>query len=106
MAAKLDFQSFPIVAAAFASVARHVNIRQKMHFDFQDAVALAGLATAALYIEAETARLIAAGARFRQFGEPFANRGKKIRVCGRVGTRRAADGRLVDVDDFVEKLDP
>ena len=77
-----------------------------MHLDLQHAVALARLAAAALDVEGETARLVAARAAFRQFGEPVADRREQIGVGGRVGARRAADRRLVDVDDLVEQLQP
>src|SRR3546814_2166389 len=73
-----------------------------MHLDLDQAVAFAGLAAAALDVEAEAAGLIATRARFRHAGEQFADRREQLRVgCG-VRTRRPADRRLVDVDDLVE----
>ena len=46
-------QRFGVVAAAAADFAGDVNIRQKIHFDAAQAVALAGFAAAALHVEAE-----------------------------------------------------
>ena len=73
-----------------------------MHLDFNQAVALAGFAAPALNVEGKAARLIATGLGLGQFGEPIADRGKGAGVGGRVGARGAADGALVDVDDFVD----
>ena len=41
-----------------------------------------------------------------QSGEPIADRGEGACVGGGVRARRAADWRLVDVDDLVELLQP
>ena len=49
-----------VVALATAHVARHINVRQEMHLDLDDAVALAGFATATFHVEAEAAGHIAA----------------------------------------------
>ena len=56
----IDLQRLAIVTAAIARFARHVNRRQEMHFNFDQPVALAFLATAAFDIETEPARLVAA----------------------------------------------
>ena len=95
-------ERFGIVAAAAAHFAHNVNVGQKIHFDAAEAVALAGFAAAAFDVEAETAGAIAAFARFRKHGEEFADRGEHAGVGGGIRTRRAADGRLIDLDDFVD----
>src|SRR3546814_8711641 len=100
-----DLQGLAVVALALADVALHVDVRQEVHLDLDDAVALAGLAAATLHVEGEAARLVAAGVGFRQAGEPVADRREGADVGGGVGARRAADRRLVDVDDLVEVLD-
>jgi hypothetical protein len=76
-----------------------------VHFHFDDAVALTGLAAPAFDIEAEASRLIAACARFRDGGEDLANRREQPGVRGRIGSRRAADRALVDLDDPVDVLE-
>ncbi len=91
-----------VVAAAAADVAGDVNVRQKIHFDAAQAVALAGFAAAALHVEAEAAGLVAAFARFGQHGEEIANGREDSGVGGGIRARRAADGRLIDLDDFVD----
>ena len=75
-----------------------------MHLDLDDAIALAGLAAAALDVERKASRLIAARFRFRQTREPFADRREGAGIGRRIGARRAPDRRLIDVDDLVEML--
>src|SRR5690606_26011013 len=71
--AEFDVQRFAIVAFALADVAFDIDVRQEVHFDLDDAVALARLAAAALHVEGEAAGLIAARLRLRQPGEPIAD---------------------------------
>ena len=75
-----------------------------MHLDFADAVAGAGLAAAALDVEAEAVGLVAAGAGVVGGGEHVADEVEHAGIGGGVGARRAADGRLVDGDDLVQLL--
>ena len=49
--------------------------------------------------------LVAARLALGQGGEPFADRGEGAGVGRRIGARRAADRRLVDVDDLVDVLE-
>src|SRR6266852_1772821 len=93
-----------IVAAAAADFAGDVNIGKKIHFDAAQAIALAGFAAAAFYVEAEAAGTVAALARFGEHGEKLANGRENAGVGGRVGGRGAADGSLVDLDDFVDLI--
>ena len=102
----LDLQRLAVVAVAVADLARDVDIGQELHLDADDAVPLAGLAAAALDVEAEAPRLVAAYFGVGQAGEEVADLGEEIRVRRRVGARRAADGGLIDVHHLVEVLDP
>src|SRR4029453_17838675 len=77
----------------------------EVHLDLQHAVALAGLAAAALDVEAEAAGLVTARLGLRQAGEPIWELGGGAGVGRRIGARGAADRRLVDVDDLVEMLE-
>ena len=104
MAFVADGESFGIVATAAAHFAHHVNVRQKIHFDAAEAIPLAGFAAAALDVEAEAAWAVAALARFRQHGEEIADGSEDPGVGGGIGTRGAADGGLIDLDDFVDML--
>jgi hypothetical protein len=55
-ALELHFQRFAVIAFAFAGVAGHIHIRQEVHLDLDDAVALTRFAAPALDVEAEPAR--------------------------------------------------
>ena len=59
LALVLDLQRLPVVARALAHLAGHEDVRQKVHLDLHDAVALAGFAPAALHVEAEPAGTVA-----------------------------------------------
>jgi len=76
-----------------------------VHLHPQHAVALAGLAAPALDIEAEAARVIAAGARLGHCGEQLADDREQPGVGRRVRARRAADRILVDLDHPLEALE-
>src|SRR5207248_11725720 len=78
----------------------------EVHLDLDQAVALAGLAAAALDVEAEPPWAIASRLRLRQPGIPVPDVGEGAGVGGRVRARRAPDRALVDVDDLVEVLQP
>jgi len=102
VALEMHLQGFAVEAGAVTDIAGHVNIRQELHFDAQFALALAGLAASAMHVERETAGFVAAHLAFGQFGKQPADLFEQAGVGGRVGTRRAPDRRLVDVDDLVE----
>ena len=104
LALEQHVERLAVVALAVADVAGDVDVGQEVHLDLDDAVALAGLAAAALDVEGEAPRLVAARLGFRQVGEPVADGREGAGVGRGVGARRAADGRLVDVDDLVEEF--
>ena len=101
-----DLERFAVVPAAVADFARNINIRQEVHLDLDDAVAVAGFAPAALYVEAEPALSVSAHLCLRQRCEQVAYMREHTRISRRVGTRRPADRLLVYVDDLVYILDP
>ena len=94
-----------VIAAPLAHIAGNVNVRQKVHFDFEQAVTRAGLTAAALDIEGKTACAVAARLCVRRFGKQVADIVEHARISRRIGTRRTSDRRLVNVDDLVEILD-
>ena len=104
--AEFHVQRFAVVALALADIALDVNVRQEMHLDLDDAVALAGFAAPALDVEAEAAGGIAARLGLGQFGKPVANGGEGAGIGGRIGARSAPDRALVDVDHLVEEFQP
>ena len=64
-----NLQGLAIVAFAVARLAGHVNRRQEVHFDFEEAVPLAFFTAATFDVEAEPAGVIAAHPCRRQSGE-------------------------------------
>ena len=98
------FQRLAVVALALAHVARHENIRQEVHFDFQHPVAAAVFAPPALDVEGEAVFLVAARLRFGGGGKDLANLVKQPGVRRRIRPGRAPDGALVNADDFVQLL--
>src|ERR1044072_5320665 len=106
LALVLDRHRLAVVARATAHVAEHVHVRQEVHLDALHAVALARLAAAALDVEAEATGLVAALARLGQHRVQLADGREEPRVGRRVRARRAADGRLVNLDAFVYVLQP
>ena len=105
LALELDVERVAVVPGALAHLARHVHVGQEVHLDLQRAVAGARLAAAALDVEAEPARHVAAHLRLVGRGEQLADAVEHAGVRGRVGPRRAPDRRLVHVDHLVEQLD-
>ncbi len=57
-------------------------------------------------VEAEPARLVAAGLRLGQLRVQIANFVEHLDVRRRIRARRAADRRLIDGDQLVEMLEP
>ena len=106
LAAVVNLQRFSVVAAALAGVAGDVDVGQKVHLDLDHAIALTGFAASATHVEAEAARRVAAGAALGHRREQVADGAEQPGVGGGVGAWGAADGRLVDVDDLVEQIEP
>src|SRR3984957_9801191 len=98
----LHLQRFTVVAAAMAYVAGDVDVREEIHLDALEPIALAGFAASALLVEAEAARFVAAFARFRQHGVEFADGREEAGVRGGVGARSAANGRLIDLYNLID----
>ncbi len=97
-------QRFRIVAAAAAHFAHHIHVRQKIHFDAAQSIALASFASPALHIETEASWPVAAFARFRQHGKKIADRRENSGVRRGIRTRSAPDGRLIDLNHFIDLL--
>ncbi len=93
-----------VVSLAAADFALHVNVREKIHFDAALPFALASFAASAGNVERESSRLVSALARFRQHGVEIANLREYAGIGCRIGTRRAADRRLIDANDFIDVL--
>src|SRR4051794_27682108 len=102
VAVELYRECFLVIAAPIAHFALYVYVGHEVHFDAPLAVSLARLAAAPGDVETEAPGLVAALARFGHHRKQVADGREHLGVGGRVGARGAADGRLVDADDFVE----
>ena len=87
-------------ARATAFFADKLDVGEKLHFDGDGAVALAGFAAAARNVERKMAGRESAALGVGSGGEDFANGVEGFEISCGIRTRRAADGRLVDNDDF------
>src|SRR5256885_4405922 len=103
LAAIGDLERLFVVALALADFVGNIDVRQEVHLDLDDAVAFAVFAAAALDVEAEPARLVAAHLRLGHFGEQLADIGKDAGVGRRVRPRCPSDRRLVDIDHLVDE---
>src|SRR5258708_4828412 len=97
-------ERFRIVAAAAADFAKNVNVGEEIHLDAAQAVALAGFASAAFYVEAEAAGAVAAFARFGKHRKKLADGREDSRIRGGIRTGGAAHWRLVQFDDLVDLI--
>src|SRR3989344_5688062 len=98
----MNIQGLFVIPLAFALFASHIDVRQKMHFDQNHPITGTHLATPALDVEGKSTRLVTAHLRFRCGGEQVADISKDASIGGGVRTRGSPDGRLVDIDDFVD----
>ena len=100
----LDLKSLAVITTAMADFARHVDIRQKVHFDFDNAVAAARFASTAFNIEREATGLVAAHTGVGSLAEKLADHVEDTGVRRRVGAGCPANRALIDVDDLVDQL--
>ena len=91
-----------IVAFAMTSWTSDIDIREEVHFNFVDAVALTMFATTTFDIETKSARLVTAEFGFGLRGVEIANLGENASIGGGIAARGATNGRLIDDDDFVK----
>ena len=103
---KCTSQGLAVVPPPVARLAGHVDVGQEVHLDLDLPVALARLAASAADVEREPPRLVAAHLRLGGQRVELADVGEEIGVGRRVGARRPADRRLVDLDHLVEAVDP
>src|SRR4030095_4978920 len=81
-----------MVTFATAILARHVAARQKIHLQFDHALPLAGLATAAFGVEREPARGISAHSRDRELRVKIPDLVEHFDIRARRRARRLANG--------------
>ncbi len=100
-----DFQRLVVKSSALADRARDPDVGQEVHLEPGRPVTLARFTPAALDVEAESTRLVAACPCLGQLTVEITNAVEQLDVRGGIGAWRAADGRLVDVDGPIEMLE-
>lgn len=100
-----DLEGLAVVAFSVADLAVDIDIGEEIHLYRTHACSLAGVATASGHIEGETAGLVATHTGAGQLGKEIADVVEYADIGGRIGTRGASDGRLVDLDYLVDILD-
>ena len=85
--------------------ARHIYIRQEIHFDGLVAVALTFVASSTLYVKGEACRLVASNLRLRKSYEEGSDIGEDSGVGGRIASRRSAYRTLVNIHHLVYQVD-
>ena len=103
---KAHSENFGIKAPALALRAFDRGVFHEIHVHPHRAHAVAIGAGAFCHIEAEMAGVKAAQFAFGQFGKEIADIVEQFDIGRRIRARRAADGRLVDGDHFVEMIEP
>ena len=103
-----DVEGLAAEPFALADRARHPDVGEEVHLQTVRAVAVAGLAPAARTATLKLNRpgSVSAGFRLGKLREQVADLVEQLDVRRRVGTRRAADRRLIDVDHLIEVLGP
>ena len=100
----VDIEHLRLVARAFAFVANQFHISQKLHFNGDRAIALAGFATPAGHVKRKMSGREAALLRFRQRGKKLADNVEGLDISDRIRARSAANGRLIDENNLIEKI--
>ena len=96
--AHVEDAGFEARPAAF--FADELDVGEKLHFNRDGAIALAGFAAASGNVEGKVAGGEAAALGVGSGGKDFADGVEGFEIGRGIRTRRAADGRLVDDDDF------
>ena len=99
------FQSFAVVAFAVADFAVDIHIGKEVHLNGAYSGTFAVFAAASTHIEREPAGFVAADAGTGELGEERADVVEDANIGGGIAARSAADGRLVDFNNFVDMLD-
>src|ERR1700722_15617271 len=101
-AAIADIEDAGFEACATAFFANQLDISEELHFYRDGAVALASFAAAAGDVEGKMAGGEAAPLGIGRGGKDFADGVEGFEISGRIRTRSAADGRLVNDDHFAD----
>src|SRR3989344_5113528 len=85
------FKSLFHKTLAVTNIARYINSRQKMHFNFNHAITLTSLASTSLNIEGKSICHPTARSSLRSFSKKFTDKSKSASISGGIGTRCPAN---------------
>src|SRR5690625_1757152 len=94
-------QGFLVVALALAAIAGDIDIGEKLHFYFDQSIALTGFTASALDVKRKPPRIVAALTGHGHACKWLADGGKESRRGGWVTAGGAPNGALIDQDEFV-----
>ena len=104
LAAIANVENAGLEASAAAFLADELDVGEKLHFNGDGAIALAGLAAATGDVERKMTGGEPAALGIGRRGKDFANGIKGLEIGGGVGAGRASNGRLIHDHDFAEML--
>jgi hypothetical protein len=81
---EVHFEGFTIKALPFADITRNKDIRQEVHFNFDQPIALTALTPSSLHVEREAARSVPSDFGFGELGKQLSHRCKDARIRGRI----------------------
>ena len=90
-----------ILQSAYDGLANK-DVRQKIHLDFNYAVAGAVFAASAIYVEGKTTGAVTVLLRVSGFGEKLSYLSKNSRICRGIAARSSADRTLIDTYNLVQ----
>src|SRR6185437_6048675 len=100
----LDLEDLVAIAATVAVGTAQIDIREELHLDVLEAIAVAGWAAAIAGVEAERAGGVFALLRGGLRREESADGIEGADIARRIGAGGAADRALIDHDDIVDEL--
>ena len=96
------FQCLSVVALSLAHFTRNIDVRQEMHFNFNQAVTGTRFTASAFDIERKPSGSICAHLCVLRLREQRANIIEQTGIRRRIGTRCATNRRLINGDDLVQ----
>src|SRR5579883_289367 len=99
-----DAEHLWLVAGPLAVFADQLHVSQKLHFNRNRAVALAGFTASTWYVEREVPGVETALLRLRQRSKQVADGVKRFDIRDGVGSWCPPDGRLIHQHHFIHPL--
>ena len=91
-----------IIAASSAGLTGDMNIREKMHLNLLDSIALTGITTPLFRVKTKMSDFVSSSTCFECLSEDFSYFRKDSRIRRWIRARSFSDRHLVDYDDLVK----